>query len=170
MQYDQSWMGYGMVGGLQAGAISAGAGFLLFLLLYWLRRHHGWSDVRQMSCAFGLALLLTAIGLYGVTAYNVARRRNEIGIRMAIGANRLQIALYFLRGAFAQVLLGLLLGLPIAVLVATLLSARLYKVGTIDPVSLGLPAAALLLSAVVASALPARRAASVEPLEALRTD
>jgi len=118
----------------------------------------------------GLALLLASIGLYGVTAYNVARRTNEIGIRMAIGANRLQIALYFLRGAFAQVLLGLLLGLPIAVLVATLLSARLYKVGTIDPVSLGLPAAALLLSAVVASALPARRAASVEPLEALRTD
>ena len=69
-----------------------------------------------------------------------------------------------------EILLGLLLGLPIAVLVAKLLSARLYKVGTIDPVSLGLPAASLLLSALVASALPARRAASVEPLEALRTD
>ena len=119
----------------------------------------------------GLALLLASIGLYGVTAYNVARRTNEIGIRMAIGANRLQIALYFLRGAFAQILLGLLLGLPIAALIGkALLSARLYKVGTIDPVSLGLPAAALLLSALVASALPARRAASVEPLHALRTD
>ena len=112
----------------------------------------------------GLALLLASIGLYGVTAYNVARRTNEIGIRMAIGANRLQIALYFLRGAFAQILLGLLLGLPIAALIGKALSARLYKVGTIDPVSLGLPAAALLLSALVASALPARRAASVEPL------
>jgi ABC-type antimicrobial peptide transport system permease subunit len=118
----------------------------------------------------GLALLLASIGLYGVTAYNVARRTNEIGIRMAIGANRLQIALHFLRGAFAQILLGLLLGLPIAVLVGKMLSARLYQVGTIDPASLGVPAAALLLSALVASALPARRAASVEPLQALRTD
>ena len=79
------------------------------------------------------------IGLYGVTAYNVARRRNEIGIRMAIGANRLQIALYFLRGAWVQVLLGLLLGLPIAMLIGRLVSARLYKVGTIDPVSFGVP-------------------------------
>ena len=125
----------------------------------------------RLSGLFGvLALLLASIGLYGVTAYNVARRTSEIGIRMAIGANRWHIALLILRGAFAQILLGLGLGLPIAVLVGRLLSSRLYQVGALDPVSLVVPAAALFLCALVASAVPARRAASIEPLEALRTE
>lgn len=84
MQYDQSWMGYGMVGGLQAGAISAGAGFLLFLLLYWLRRHHGWSDVRQMCCAYGLALLLTASGdLWDLLYFNYSGGLQSIALLRA---------------------------------------------------------------------------------------
>jgi ABC-type antimicrobial peptide transport system permease subunit len=125
----------------------------------------------RLSGLFGvLALLLASIGLYGVTAYNVARRTSEIGIRMAIGANRSHIALLVLRTAFAQIILGLALGLPIAIVIGRLLGSRLYQVGTLDPLSLGIPAAALLLCALVASALPARRAASVEPLEALRTE
>jgi ABC-type antimicrobial peptide transport system permease subunit len=125
----------------------------------------------RLSGLFGvLALLLAAIGLYGVTAYNVARRTSEIGIRMAIGANRSHIALLVLRTAFAQIILGLALGLPLAMLIGRLLGSRLYQVGALDPLSLGIPAIALLLCALVASALPARRAASIEPLEALRTE
>jgi ABC-type antimicrobial peptide transport system permease subunit len=125
----------------------------------------------RLSGLFGvLALLLAAIGLYGVTAYNVARRTSEIGIRMAIGANRAHIALLVLRTAFAQIILGLALGLPLAMLIGRLLGSRLYQVGALDPLSLGIPAIALLLCALVASALPARRAASIEPLEALRTE
>jgi ABC-type antimicrobial peptide transport system permease subunit len=125
----------------------------------------------RLSGLFGvLALVLAAIGLYGVTAYNVARRTSEIGIRMAIGANRAHIALLVLRTAFAQIVLGLALGLPLAMLIGRLLGSRLYQVGALDPLSLGIPAIALLLCALVASALPARRAASIEPLEALRTE
>jgi ABC-type antimicrobial peptide transport system permease subunit len=89
---------------------------------------------------------------------------------MAIGANRAHIALLVLRTAFAQIILGLALGLPIAMLIGRLLGSRLYQVGALDPLSLGIPAIVLLLCALVASALPARRAASIEPLEALRTE
>jgi ABC-type antimicrobial peptide transport system permease subunit len=89
---------------------------------------------------------------------------------MAIGANRAHIALLVLRTAFAQIILGLALGLPVAMLIGRLLGSRLYQVGALDPFSLGIPAIALLLCALVASALPARRAASIEPLEALRTE
>jgi ABC-type antimicrobial peptide transport system permease subunit len=125
----------------------------------------------RLSRLFGvLALMLASIGLYGVTAYNVARRTREIGLRMAIGADRPQIALFVLRAAFAQTLLGLATGLPVALLIGRLLKSRLYEVSAIDPLSLLLPAAALLLCACAASLLPAIRAASIEPLEALRAE
>jgi ABC-type antimicrobial peptide transport system permease subunit len=100
----------------------------------------------------------------------VTQRTNEIGIRMAIGANRMHIAALILRSAFAQILLGLALGIPIAIVVGHLLRSRLYELDAIDPLSLLLPTGVLLLCALVASALPARRAASIEPLEALRTE
>jgi predicted permease len=125
----------------------------------------------RLSGLFGvLALLLASIGLYGVMAYSVTQRTNEIGIRMAIGANRMHIAALILRSAFAQILLGLALGIPIAMVVGRLLRSRLYELDAIDPLSLLLPTGVLLLCALVASALPARRAASIEPLEALRTE
>jgi predicted permease len=125
----------------------------------------------RLSGLFGvLALILASIGLYGVTAYNVARRTREIGLRMAIGADRAQIALFVLRTAFAQTLLGLATGLPVALLIGRLLKSRLYEVSAIDPLSLALPAAALLLCASAASLFPAIRAASIEPLEALRAE
>jgi ABC-type antimicrobial peptide transport system permease subunit len=100
----------------------------------------------------------------------VTQRTNEIGIRMAIGANRMHIAALILRSAFAQVLLGLALGIPIAIVVGRMLRSRLYELDTVDPLSLLLPAAALLVCTFIASAFPARHAASVEPLEALRTE
>jgi predicted permease len=125
----------------------------------------------RLSGLFGvLALLLASIGLYGVMAYSVTRRINEIGVRMAIGANRMHIAALILRSAFAQVLLGLAIGIPIALVVGRLLHSRLYELEIIDPFSLLLPTLALLLCAFIASALPARHAASIEPLEALRNE
>lgn len=127
--------------------------------------------VAQWSGLFGtLALLLASIGLYGITAFTVARRTSEIGIRMAVGANRLHIVLLILRETFILVALGLVLGVPGAILMGKLLVSRLYKVGALDPIPLCAATAALLLCAFVASIIPARRAASIEPLEALRTD
>jgi hypothetical protein len=117
-----------------------------------------------------LSLILASVGLYGITAYNVACRTREIGVRMAIGADRSQIALFVLRAAFAQTLLGLVMGLPVASMIGMLLKARLYQVGAIDPPSLLLPAAALLLCAGAASLLPAIRATTIQPIEALRAE
>jgi ABC-type antimicrobial peptide transport system permease subunit len=125
----------------------------------------------RLSGLFGvLALLLASIGLYGVMAYSVTRRTNEIGVRMAIGANRMHIAALILRSAFAQVLLGLAIGIPTALVVGRLLHSRLFELDVFDPFSLLLPTLALLLCAFIASALPARHAASIEPLEALRNE
>jgi predicted permease len=125
----------------------------------------------RLSGLFGvLSLILASLGLYGITAYNVARRIPEIGVRMAIGANRPQIALFVLQAAFAQTLFGLVMGLPVALMIGWSLKSRLYQVGAIDPVSLLLPAAALLLCAGAASFLPAIRAASIQPIEALRAE
>jgi predicted permease len=125
----------------------------------------------RLSGLFGsLALLLASIGLYGVMAHSVTRRTNEIGIRMAIGANRMHIATLILRGALMQILFGLALGIPLALVVGQWLHSRLYQPDIVDPLSLLLPAVALLLCGLIASGLPARSAASIEPLEALRAE
>jgi predicted permease len=127
--------------------------------------------VASLAGLFGvIALILAAIGLYGVTAYSVARRTNEIGVRMALGADRRQVMGIVLRGAFRRVLAGLLIGLPLAVGVGYLLSAQLYGVAFWDPVALGLASLALAISAFVASVVPAARAATLAPMKALRTD
>jgi predicted permease len=127
--------------------------------------------VAQLSGLFGiLALVLASIGLYGVTAYTVARRTGEIGIRMAVGANRLQIIGLVFRGAFAQVATGLALGLPASILVGKLLSTQLYHVGMLDPVALVVAIVTLALGTCVASIFPARRAASIDPMRALRSE
>jgi predicted permease len=126
--------------------------------------------VASLAGLFGLvALVLAAIGLYGVTAYNVAQRTNEIGIRMALGADRGNVVGMVLQGAFRRVLIGLVLGMPLAVGAGYLLSAQLYGVQFWDPLALGLGAAALAVCAFFAALIPARRAASVSPIEALRT-
>jgi predicted permease len=117
-----------------------------------------------------LALLLASIGLYGVTAYNVTRRTSEIGIRMALGANRGNVVRMVLRGAFLQVGIGLCLGIPLAMVCGRYLSHQLYEVGRFDPFSLGGAALVLSACAFIAGLLPARRAASIEPIEALRTE
>ena len=118
----------------------------------------------------GVALLLAAVGLYGVTAYTVAQRTAEIGLRMALGADRPSVVRLVLRGAFARVAIGLALGIPLAIGAGRLVSAQLYDVSFWDPLALAVATAALTASALVAAVLPAGRAASIEPMSALRTE
>jgi predicted permease len=123
----------------------------------------------QLTSLFGLvALALAAIGLYGVTAYAVAQRTSEIGIRMALGANRLHVQKMVLSGAFLQVGLGLLIGIPAAIAAGHFMAAELYGVNEWNPLVLGATTLVLGTVALLAAAIPARRAAGVEPMEALR--
>ncbi|HEX4038507.1 MAG TPA: ABC transporter permease [Acidobacteriaceae bacterium] len=123
----------------------------------------------QLTSLFGaLALVLAAIGLYGVTAYAVAQRTSEIGIRMALGANRVDVQKMVLRGAFLQVGVGLVIGIPCAIEAGRLMAAELFGVDAMNPLVLGATTAVLCAAALLASSLPARRAAGVEPMEALR--
>lgn len=127
--------------------------------------------VSRLSALFGLvSLLLASIGLYGLTAYQVARRTSEIGIRMALGADRGNILKMVLRGAFLQVLLGLAIGIPIALLTGKLFASQLYGVTSFNPAVLSIAIAALGICALVASIFPARRAAAIDPMRALRTE
>jgi predicted permease len=127
--------------------------------------------VASLAGLFGVvALLLAAIGLYGVTAYTVAQRTNEIGIRMALGASPAKVVLLILRGAFWRVLIGLLLGLPLAIGAGRLISAQLYGVVSWDPLALTVAASALALCCLVAAIIPASRAASISPMRALRIE
>jgi len=127
--------------------------------------------VASLAGLFGIvALVLAAIGLYGVTAYAVAQRTREIGVRMALGAGRPRVVAMVLAGAFRRVGVGLALGLPLAVGAGYLLSAQLYGVSFWDPLALAAGVLALGASAFVAAILPARRAASISPIRALRTD
>ena len=116
----------------------------------------------------GLGLTLAAIGLYGVMSYTVEQRTNEIGLRMALGADRGNVIRMVLRGAFWQVGIGLALGIPLAVLAGKLMKDQLFGVQPWDPVMLAAATVLLALAALVATVVPARRAAGVEPMIALR--
>ena len=118
----------------------------------------------------GLGLVLAAVGLYGVLAYMVERRTGEIGVRMALGADRGRVMAMVLRGALWQVGIGLALGLPAAIGAGQLMSTQLFGVQPSDPLMLAFAALLLGLAALVASMIPAWRAAGVEPMAALRTE
>lgn len=127
--------------------------------------------VAEMTGMFGiLALILAAVGLYGVTAYAVERRTSEIGVRMALGANRGNVVRLVLRGAFLQIVIGLALGIPISIACSRLISAQLYQVKGWDPIVLAVSIVALGICALLASIIPARRAASINPVKALRAE
>ena len=127
--------------------------------------------VASLAGLFGIiALLLAAVGVYGVTAYTVAQRTNEIGIRMALGADRAKVVQLVLRGAFKRVALGLILGLPLAIGAGRLISAQLYGVSSWDPLALTVAASALAICAFFAAIIPATRAASISPVTALRAE
>ena len=125
--------------------------------------------VASLAGLFGVvALVLAAIGLYGMTAYSVAQRTNEIGIRMALGAGRGNVVGMVLQGAFRRIILGLVLGVPLAIGAGYLLSAQLYGVRFWDPLALAVGGLALATCAFVAALIPANRAASISPIRALR--
>jgi ABC-type antimicrobial peptide transport system permease subunit len=127
--------------------------------------------VAQMTGLFGiLAVILAAVGLYGVTAYGVERRTSEIGVRMALGANRGSVIRLVLRGAFLQIVVGLLIGIPASIGCSHLIASQLYEVKGWDPMVLGGSILALTVCALFASIIPARRAASVNPVTALRAE
>ena len=127
--------------------------------------------VAQLTGMFGiLALILAAVGLYGVTAYAVERRTSEIGVRMALGADRSNVIRLVLRGAFLQILIGLFIGVPITVGCSKLIANQLFYVKGWDPMVLGGAILALAACAFLASIIPARRAASINPVQALRTE
>lgn len=123
-----------------------------------------------LAQVFGvLALLLASIGLYGITAYSVARRTNEIGVRTALGASRGNVVRLILGGALAQAGVGLALGIPAALGAGRLLADQVYGVETSDPIVLLCASAVLGACAAVAGVIPAVKASSVNPVEALRS-
>jgi predicted permease len=127
--------------------------------------------VASLAELFGIvALVLAAVGVYGVTAYLVAQQTNEIGIRMALGADRANVIQLVLRRAFQSVAAGLVVGLPIAVGAARFMAAQLYGVSSSDPFALTVAAGSLAGCAFIAAIIPAGRAAAISPMSALRTE
>ena len=127
--------------------------------------------VVRLTSLFGiLALVLASIGLYGVTAYTVARRTSEIGIRMALGASRGSVLRMIVENALTQAGIGLALGLPLAYLGGNLVRHSLYQTSAFQPVVLVTVIVLLLLACAAAALIPARRAASIDPMQALRAE
>jgi macrolide transport system ATP-binding/permease protein len=127
--------------------------------------------ISRLTMLFGgLALLLAAIGLYGVTAYNVVRRTPEIGIRMALGADRGGVITMVMRSAILQAALGLLIGVPVALACVRFVKSQLYDINHADARVLGAAIVILGLAACIAGLIPARRAASIDPVKALRIE
>jgi ABC-type antimicrobial peptide transport system permease subunit len=127
--------------------------------------------ITKLVSFFGiLALLLASIGLYGVTAYSVERRTGEIGIRMALGADRMSVLKLVLSGAFVQVVIGLGIGIPATLFSGRVMASKLFGVTAHDPIVMLITTTALATAAFVAAVFPARRAANTEPMEALRTE
>jgi predicted permease len=127
--------------------------------------------VARLTDLFGLlALVLASVGLYGVMSYFVARRTSEVGIRMALGATRSNVVAMVMQSALLQIVIGLALGIPAALLAGHLMSNQLFEVQGYDPVALAGAALLLGLCAAVAGFIPARRAASIDPMRALRIE
>ena len=125
--------------------------------------------VAQLSTFFGLlAVFLAAIGIYGLMSYLVSRRTSEIGVRMALGAERPQVLWLVMREILLLAAIGLAIGIPLALAGGRLVSSSLYGLKGIDAVSLSVAVAVLLAMAALAGYLPARRASRVDPMIALR--
>jgi ABC-type antimicrobial peptide transport system permease subunit len=123
----------------------------------------------QLTTAFGaLALLLAAVGLYGVMAYSVARRTSEFGIRMALGARRGKVLGMMLRESALIVAIGLACGIPLMLGAMRLVNSMLFGVSAADPLTVSVATAVLVVVALLAAALPAVRASRVDPMVALR--
>ena len=131
--------------------------------------------IAMLSSLFGgLALLLASVGLYGLLAFAVVQRTNEMGIRMAVGARRIDVVWMVIREALVLVTIGVLIGVPAALAAARFASSQisglLYGISATDPVTIALAASLLIAVAAVASYFPARRASLVDPMVALRNE
>ena len=127
--------------------------------------------IARLTSLFGLlALLLAAIGLYGVTAYTVVRRTPEIGIRMALGAARIQVIGMVMRGAMLQAVAGLVIGIPVAIFCVRYVKSQLYEITSVNVPVMTIAIGVLVLTAAIAGLIPARRAASIDPVRALRIE
>ena len=127
--------------------------------------------IARLTSLFGLlALLLAAIGLYGVTAYTVVRRTPEIGIRMALGAARSRVIGMVMRGAMLQAVAGLAIGIPVAIFCVRYVKSQLYEITSVNVPVMAIAIGVLALAAAIAGIIPARRAASIDPVRALRIE
>ncbi len=134
-------------------------------------RFTGERMIARLTSLFGLlALLLAAIGLYGVTAYTVVRRTPEIGIRMALGAERSRVIAMVMRGAMLQALVGLAIGAPVAMLCVRYVKSQLYDITSVNFTVMAGAIVTLAVAAAIAGIIPARRAASINPVQALRIE
>jgi predicted permease len=125
----------------------------------------------RLTSLFGiLSLVLASIGIYGVTAYSVGTRTNEIGVRMALGADRRSVLGLILRGALALIFFGLLLGMPLTLAAGRFLGSQLYGINQYDPAALGVAIVVVGISALIAALIPAFRASSISPADALRAE
>jgi predicted permease len=127
-------------------------------------------NMTLLSAFAGLALLLAAIGIYGVIAYSVTQRTHEIGVRMALGAKRKDVLRLMLNQVMVLAGLGIAFGIAGALALTRLLEGYLYRIKPTDPLTLSAACVVLAIAAILASYLPARRAASVDPVQALRTE
>jgi ABC-type antimicrobial peptide transport system permease subunit len=127
--------------------------------------------IARLTSLFGLlALLLAAIGLYGVTSYTVVRRTPEIGIRMALGAARSRVIGMVMRGAMLQTIVGLAIGIPVAIFCVRYVKSQLYEITKVNVPTMIIAIGVLVLAAAIAGIIPARRAASIDPVQALRVE
>jgi len=127
--------------------------------------------IARLTSLFGLlALLLAAIGLYGVTAYTVVRRTPEIGIRMALGAARSRVIASVVRGAMLQTTIGLAIGVPIAIFCVRYVKSQLYEITSVNIPVMSIAIGVLIVAAAIAGIIPAQRAASIDPVKALRIE
>jgi len=127
--------------------------------------------IARLTSLFGLlALLLAALGLYGVTAHTVVRRSPEIGIRMALGAARSRVIGTVVRGAMLQAVTGLAIGIPVSIFCVRYVKAQLYEITNVNAALMTIAIGVLFCAAAIAGFIPALRAASIDPVRALRAE
>jgi len=124
----------------------------------------------MLAIAGGMALLLGVVGIYGVISYSVSQRTREIGIRMALGAEQRELKQMFIRHGLLLAGIGVVCGLAAAITLSRLMTSLLFEVNPLDPITYIVVSATLVMAAVAASYLPARKAATVDPMTALRAE
>jgi predicted permease len=129
------------------------------------------SLIAQLSTFFGMiAVFLASIGIYGLLSYSVARRTSELGIRLALGAQSRMVLWMILRECILLLVLGLTIGIPVALSSTRILKSQLYELSPLDPMAISVAIVAVAAMTIAAAWLPARRATKINPIQALRTE